>query len=497
MPLRLMERTGSGHVVAEDTGLHYLLNVEPNPEMTSTTYIETMVGCLAANGNCYSQIERNTTKVAISIWPLNPLKTEPIRQANGVLAYKTSDGESLGAHRIVDAADIIHVPLFGLEGRRGMSPIMMARQSLGLAKAAEKHGARLFSNGTKGAGVFMNKGPKPDAKTQKEMKESWQEQAGGNNQGRMQFLYGGDWSFQSLGLTPEESQFLATRSFQRADIASMWRISPHLVGDTSRLSGTNSEQLMLQFLVIALAPYLRKLEAEFNRKLCPTVGRKAGKYYTSFDPSGLLRTDLKSQNEAYQAGRVGGWYTANDVLRKLGENPGGPECDVTITAVNYQNSKRLLDTESLQDQPIDAALPTPAERSMLGEFTRGYIHIYSDSFGRLLVRNKRDYDTLSTLFRPVLRSIADAAMGKIGALPDLAGDVADDAIHDALKAMEKRAAKWPAVIPTAEVATYANTEFVKALRTIHVQVSRNTAAAKAVAQLEAPEGEVTDDDQAA
>jgi hypothetical protein len=331
-------------------------------------------------------------------------------------------------------------------------------------------------------------------KQRQEFKESYQQSAGGTNSGKTQFMYG-DWTWQSLGLTPEESQFLATRSFTRADIASMWRISPHLVGDTSRLSGTNSEQLMLQFLVIALAPYLRKLEAEFNRKLCPTQGRKAGKFYTSFDPSGLLRTDLKSQNEAYQAGRNGGWYTANDVLRKLGENPGGPECDVYVTAVNYQNSKRMLDTESLQDQPIGEAQPTPAERSMLGAYTAGYIGIYSDSFRRLLTRSKRDYDTLSALFRPVLRSIADTAIGHNAVASFSGGDPADGVINDALRAMEKRAAKWPATIPPAEVAAIANAEFVKAVRAIHLNVSRDIAAAKAVHELAAPEEDT--DDQAA
>ena len=218
LPLRLMERTDKGHVVAEDTGLHYLLNSEPNPEMSAPSFVETMIGCLAM-GNCYAQIERNKLRQAVALWPLNPLKTEPVRQPSGVMAYKTSQGEPLGTYRIVDAKDMIHVPLFSLEGRKGMSPIMLARQSLGLAKAAEKHGARLFGNGTKGTGVFMNKAPKPSPAVQKEMKESWQENAGGVNQGRMQFLWGGDWSYQSLGLTPEESQFLATRSFQRADIA--------------------------------------------------------------------------------------------------------------------------------------------------------------------------------------------------------------------------------------------------------------------------------------
>jgi len=494
LPLRLMKCTDKGHVVAEDTGLHYLLNSEPNPEMSAPSFVETMIGCLAM-GNCYAQIERNKLRQAVALWPLNPLKTEPVRQPSGVMAYKTSQGEPLGAYRIVDAKDMIHVPLFSLEGRKGMSPIMLARQSLGLAKAAEKHGARLFGNGTKGTGVFMNKGPKPDPKTQQAMKESWQEQAGGVNQGKMQFLYGGDWSYQSLGLTPEESQFLATRSFQRADIAALWKISPHLVGDTSRLSGTNSEQLMLQFLVISLAPLLRKLEAEFDRKLCPTQGSKAGKFYSSFDVTRLLRTDLKSQNEAYQAGRNGGWYTANDVLRKLGENPGGPECDVYVTAVNYQNSKRLLDTESLQDQPIDAALPTPAERSMLGVYTRAFIGLYSDGFNRLLTRSKRDLAAITACFQPVLRSIADTAIGQNGVGLFTGGDPADGVINDALRAMEKRAAKWPAVIPDADRAGYANAEFTRAVRSIHIAVSRDIAAAKAVHELAAPEEDT--DDQAA
>jgi HK97 family phage portal protein len=448
-----------------------------------------------AMGNCYAQIERNEFKQPVALWPLNPLKTEPVRLPTGELAFKTSDGEPAGSHRIVPARDMIHVPLFSMSGRKGMSPIMMARQALGLAKAAETFGARLFGNDTRGGGLLINKNPKPDPKTQKELRESWQENAGGTNHGRMQFLWGGDWTYQPLELTADEAQFLATRNYQRADIAALWKISPHLVGDTSRLSGTNSEQLMLQFLTISLAPYLRKLEAELVRKLCPTQGRKAGRYYVQFDVSGLLRTDLKSQNEAYLAGRQGGWFTANDVLRKLGENPGGAECDVYQVAVNYQNAKRLLDTESIQDQPLDAALPTPAERNMLGAYTRAYITLYSDAFNRLLHRNKRDSAAIDMLFRPVLRSIADMALTEIGLPLCTGGDPADAVINDVIKAMDKRVAKWPATVPADQVAAYTTAEFTKAVRAIHVQVNRDIAAAKAVAQLSAPEE--SEDDQAA
>jgi HK97 family phage portal protein len=492
LPLKLIERADKGHIEAVDNPLYYLLAAEPNPDMSAVTFIETLVGCLALTGNCYAQIERNGLGQPVALWPLHPLKTKAMRAPDGKLVYKTTDGQTNGSYRVIPASDVIHVPLFSLDGITGISPIAMARQALGLAKAAEKFGARLFGNGARPGGLLMNKGPKPDPKTQQEMRESWQQQQGGQNQGKIGFLYGGEWSYESLGLNAEESQFLGTRGYQRADIAAIYKVSPHLVGDTSRLSGTNSEQLMLQFLTITLRPYLCKLEAEFVRKLCPTLGRKAGRFFVQFDVSGLLRTDLKSQMDAYQAGRQGGWYTSNDILRKLGENPGGPECDVYVTAVNYQNSARLLDTESLQDQPIDETVPTQAERSMLGVYARSYISIYSDAFRRLSTRSKRDYDTVSALFRPVLRSIADMATGNNSAFPALGGDTIDGVITDALKAMAKRTAKWPVAIQADEMATIANAEFLRVVRSIHIAVSREAATANAVAQLEAPED--TEDD---
>lgn len=492
LPVKLIERATKGHTEAVDSPLYFLLANEPNPEMSAVTFIETLVGCLALTGNCYAQIERNPAGQPVAIWPLNPLKTKAMRN-DGKLIYTTTDGQTDGKYRFINSDDMIHVPLFSLDGVVGISPIAMARQSLGLAKAAEKFGARLFGNGARPGGLLFNKGPKPDPKTQQELRESWQQQQGGQNQGKIGFLFGGEWSYEQLGLTADEAQFLATRNYQRADIASIYKISPHLVGDTSRLSGTNSEQLMLQFLTITLRPYLSKLEAEFTRKLCPTLGRKAGKFFFQFDVSGLLRTDLKTQMESYQAGRNGGWYTANDVLRKLGENPGGPECDVYITPVNYQNSARLLDTESLQDQPVDANpdAPTAAERNMLGIYTRSYISLYKDAFGRLLHRNKRDLASIDSLFRPVLRSIADMAMDKAPAFAVPAGDAIDSVITDALKSMAKRAAKWPDEA-SQDVMT---AEFTRAVRSIHIAVSRETAAQKAVAELAAPEETEEDTDE--
>jgi hypothetical protein len=149
-----------------------------------------------------------------------------------------------------------------------------------------------------------------------------------------------------------------------------------------------------------------------------------------------------------------------------------------------QNSARLLDTESIQDQPIGGEVqPTPEERNLLGRYTRGYISVYCDAFGRLAHRNKRDYESISSLFRPVLRSIADHAIDRNGVDSVTAGDTAATIIDDVLRSMEKRAAKWPERISDEDIATLAQGEFIKAIRSIHINVTREIAAAKASAAL--------------
>lgn len=480
LPLELYERTDTGHQKATDAPLYYLLGVEPNPEMSAFTFKETLAGCLALCGNCYAQVERNKAGQVVALWPLDPRKTEPIRQGN-VLAYKTSDGMASGTYRIVNAADMLHVPLFSFDGLKGISPIAAARNALGLAKAAEKFGSRFFGGGSRPSGLLLNKGPKPDPKIQQQLRESWQQEQGGVNQGKIGFLFGSEWSYQQVGLSPEDSQFLATRTFQRADIAAIFRIPPHMVGDTSRLSGNNAEQQSLQFVTDTLRPYLSRLESEIVRKLMPTQGRKANKYFVSFDVSERLRGDFKTQMDGFASGRQWGWFTGNNVLRKLGENPGGPELDIYLVPVNMQNAKRLLDTESIQDQPIDAdpSAPTDAERSALNTLTEAYILLFRDAFGRASTRNKRDFDSLSACFRPVLTSICEEVERQAGLKFDLNdhwNDCQERTLRDVVKSMEKRAGDW-----TEDKSTeFAGIEFNKAVRAIVLNVYRDAGAAVAL-----------------
>lgn len=340
LPCLLMRRLDKGRAPAVDSYLYDLLRFEPNPEMTAFTFWQTMVGCSALTGNGYAQIMRDPDGSVSGLWPLNPLKTEPFRQADGTLAFRTTDGAHEGTYRIIPSRDILHFPLFSLSGIKGVSPVTAARETFALTKAAEKYGARWFGNGAEASSVFIFKGAKPDPKVQAELTESWQTKHGGANRHRQAFLFG-DWDVRTLGLSPEDSQFLSTRNFQRAEIAAMFHLQPHQVGDTSRLSNANHVQAQLSFVTDTLRPILVRIESELQRKLLPPP-RTGSKLFVTFDVSERLRGDSQSQMTAYATGRQWGFLSINDCREGLGLNPIGNEGDVYLSPVNMSDAASLL-----------------------------------------------------------------------------------------------------------------------------------------------------------
>ena len=354
LPLKLYERLARGRLEAVDEPLYRLLAVEPNSEMSAFTFWETFTGSLALTGNAYAQIQRNPAGDVVALWPLHPRQTEPIRLPDGSLAYRTADGMQQGQTRIIPAKDVLACPLFCFDGLRGLSPINQAKQAIGLARAAEKYGSRFFGNGSRPGGVLSTTASLDD-KQQSLIRDSWTSAQGGENQGKTAFLYG-DWSYQQIGLSPEESQFLATRQFQRAEIAALFRVPPHMVGDTTRLSNSNHEQQSLSFVTDTLRPYLSRIESEISRKLLPTDD--SGKtYFVQFDVTERLRGDFATTMQGYAVGRQWGWFSANDVRRELGENPGGPELDTYLVPVNMADAANLLHSPANNTPPLNADEP--------------------------------------------------------------------------------------------------------------------------------------------
>jgi HK97 family phage portal protein len=498
LPARIWERVGKARREASDLPVGYLVGVEPNPEMSAVTFWDALTGALALTGNCYAEIQRDKGGRPVALWPLHPQITTPKRDSKGNLYYETSSGMPSGRKRVIDPDNMFHVPLFCFDGLKGLSPIGLARQGIGLARASEKFGARFFGNGAKPGGVLsLVSGGDPDDPQMKNVKTTWERTQGGENQGRTAVLPG-DWKYTPIGISPEDSQFLETRQFQRSEIAAMMRVPPHKVGDQTQQSKANYEQAELSFVTDTLRPYLARYEAEAARKLFPALGRNAGKFFLEFDVSERLRGDFKTMMDGFAIGKQWGFYSTNVVLEKLGENPIGPEGDVYLVPVNMQNAERLLDTDSIQDQPIpnendsDTASPALAnsapaageddEEHILQRYSLAYMRMFHDSFGRLWARDKRDLRTISSIFDPLFLSIADHCMEELRASfgEFVSAESALKHARSAIEGMARRAMHWTQADDSAAIE---KSEFLRAVRSIYINLSRDAAAAKAEAML--------------
>jgi HK97 family phage portal protein len=340
LPVRLLRITPQGRVQELENPLYHLLAVAPNPEMTSFLFWETAAFHLSLTGNSYSEIIRDADGSPSSLWPLNPRLTRAVRMPNGDLKYETQDGETGGNKRIIDAANMLHVPLMSFDGIVGLSPIMQAARALGLAAASEKYGSRFFaSNATPQLAILTKKFMKPEDKTK--ARADWESLQSGANQHRVAVL-DQEMDIKQLSITPEEAQFLETRVHQRSDICAIFRVPVHMAGSEQKLSNSNVEQMNLSFIVDTLRPILSRIEAEIVKKLLPHEPGKAATLTVAFDLSERQRGDTAAQVSLIAAGRQWGILSINQGLSILGLPAIGPEGDVRMVPANMQNTERLL-----------------------------------------------------------------------------------------------------------------------------------------------------------
>ena len=294
-----------------------LLHDEPNQLMTSFTWRETSSAHLLLWGNAYSVILRGEGATPTALLPIMPQYVHVMKQANGELAYHVN---GYGFKRIINQADMLHVPGLSYDGLLGMSPIKYAAQSIGLALAAEAYGAGFFGNSALPSG-FITTASKLGTEQARALGQAWAANYGGQRSQGTAVLDNGA-TFERITMPPEDAQFFETRKFQLADIARWYRVPPHMIGDLERATFANIEHQALQFVTHTLRPWLVRFEQEITRKLFPS--RSDGTpsdLYVEFNVDGLLRGDLKSRYDAYAVGRQWGWLSTNDIRTRENLEP--------------------------------------------------------------------------------------------------------------------------------------------------------------------------------
>ncbi len=323
LPLHVYEyQDDGGKKLVHDHPLYYLLHDEPNPEMTSFVFRETLMSHLLIWGNAYAQIIRDGAGRVLGLYPLLPDKMDVQRDDRGNIYYvysRNSDENPMfkeyGDIRL-KAEDVLHIPGLGFDGLIGYSPIAMAKNAVGMTLACEEYGASFFANGANPGGVLEHPGVLKDPS---KVRESWNSvYRGVNNAHKIAVLEEG-MKYQQIGIPPEEAQFLETRKFQINEIARLYRIPPHMIGDLDKSSFSNIEQQSLEFVKYTLDPWVIRWEQSLQRSLL-LPGEK-GKYFIKLNVDGLLRGDYQSRMNGYAVGRQNGWFSANDIREMENMNP--------------------------------------------------------------------------------------------------------------------------------------------------------------------------------
>ncbi|MEA1961272.1 MAG: phage portal protein [Bacillota bacterium] len=307
LPLHVYQYTDSGKEKTIDHQLYYLLHDEPNPEMTSFVFRETLMSHLLLWGNAYAQIIRDGRGKIQALYPLLPDKMTVDRSPKGELFYEyRKDTGSVLLRR----DEVLHIPGLGFDGLVGYSPIAMAKNAIGMAIATEEYGAKFFANGANPGGVLEHPGVVKDPAR---IRESWNAVYQGSiNAHRVAVLEEG-MKFQSIGIPPEQAQFLETRKFQTEEICRIFRVPPHLVADLDKATFSNIEHQSISFVVHTIRPWLVRLEQSINQSL---LGKsEKGQCFVGFVVDGLLRGDYASRMQGYAVGIQNGFLSPNDVRR--------------------------------------------------------------------------------------------------------------------------------------------------------------------------------------
>lgn len=310
-------RADGGKERADNHPVYALLHNQPNPEQTSFELIESLMGQLGLFGNAFAEIQwRNGYPVAL--WPLRADHTW-VQRVNGRLVYDTAILDADGSYQSfrLPAYRVLHVRAFG-NGYWGYSPIRYHATTIGLELATREYGARFFGNGARPGVVLTHPGLLDDEAVAR-IRESWiNAHEGLTNAHRVAVLEEGV-KLDTLGIPPEEAQFLETRKFQVADIARLYRVPPHLIGDLDKATFGNIEQQSIEFVMYTLLPWLRRWESALMRDLLVESERR--EYLIEFLVEGLLRGDTQSRYAAYAIGRQWGWLSTNDIRRLENMNP--------------------------------------------------------------------------------------------------------------------------------------------------------------------------------
>lgn len=376
LPLIIYRRRKDGtKTPAESHALYRVLRHRPNEWQSSFEWREMMAAHLELRGNAYSYIVRDGRGDVTALWPLHPDRVSLQLAPDGEVFYFLSRGANEpNVPMTVPREAILHLRGMTLDGYHGLSPIAWARETIGLSIAAELHGAAYFGNGARpDIALTAPSGGDLNSEQVKKIRDWWAENHAGTRRAHRPAVLPTGMTIEKLGITNKDSQFLELRQFQVSDVARLFRVPPHKIGDLSKATFSNVEHQALEYFQDGLMPRLERFEAAMARDLL--TANEVGDYEIEFDFTRMLRGDLKTMMDAIGSGRNWGIISANEARNWLNMSPrdGGDTYLEPVNTMPAGAQEKLLEQQPEPEPPKESAEPDDddaAEARSSGALTR-------------------------------------------------------------------------------------------------------------------------------
>ncbi len=342
LPLHVYKRTERGREKQYSHPCHTLMQF-PNSYSNRMDLTSHLMVSMALWGNAYVRIYRDHFHRPVRLQFLHPMRVEPILETQTDTLYYRIDGG-----RVISNDEVIHIKNLSTNGYMGKSPIAVHRDNLSLTMAAQLYGEKFFNQGGNMSGVFKYPSTlKPDA--YERLRRDLTAQTVGLHNAHIPLLLEGGMQYERISIPPEDAQFIATRKFQKTEIATIFGVPPHMIADLDRATNNNIEHQGMEFVTYCLMPYIVKIEQEFNRKLLRDDEHAT--HYFKFNTNGLLRGDAKNRSEYYKNLYYIGAMSSNEAREneEMNSYEGGDEYFVPMNMQTVKNALKPNTNETKRD----------------------------------------------------------------------------------------------------------------------------------------------------
>lgn len=353
LPFSVYQRTSEkGKKALPRHPAYKVLHSEPNPETKPGQFKKFLQASVLLWGNGYAEIERTGRHEPFALWQIHPSRVTLDRNVRNVLVYRVIDDNGMAVEVAPDK--MFHLIGFSTDGILGSSVIGFARESIGFALAAERHGAQFYGHNAQPGIALVHPG-QLDEETHRRMRNSWRAQygPGGDRHGVAVLEEGLD--IKTFGMPHADAQFLESRVFQVDEIARWFKVPPHKLAEMSKATFSNIEHQAIEYVIDTILPWAIEWEEEANRKLLLPSERP--RRFVKLQVNALMRGDAKARSEFYKAMMMMGPFSINDVLALEDMNPIGPAGEVHYVQTTLTNAETMIAEEEEKEEIEQPELP--------------------------------------------------------------------------------------------------------------------------------------------